>query len=878
MDNSIFRFILRYSARQQVAILLLTLASFPFLYMTLELPKWIVNDAISGTDFPKNVLGIELGQVPYLLLLSGLFLLFVVLNGAFKLHINTMKGRLGERMLRRLRYELYQRVMRFPLPHFRKVSAGEIIPMITAEVEPIGGFIGDAFAQPIFQGGTLLVYIGFIFAQDPFLGAAAIALYPFQGWLIPRLQRKVNQLGKQRVQTMRQISDKIGESVGGIQDIHSNNTIHWHLADIARRFGDVYDIRFEIYRRKFFIKFLNNFINQLTPFFFYSIGGYLVIRGDLSFGALIAVLAAYKDLAGPWKELLDYYQLKEDTRIKYEQVIRQFDVPGLMPADVLNPAIPDEEHLSGSLRFVNVSFGEDGSRILERVTCTIPLDQHTAVLGGAGTDELALLVARLLRPSGGRILLGDEDYARLPQALIGRRVAYVGANTYFFGGDVRDNLLYGLRHRPMRPASYTPEQEAQRQRRAAEAAASGNTLFDPAADWIDYEAAGCDGPESLRRRLLELLDTVDLTDDVYGFGLRGRIDPGQRPDLAAKILEARGTVREKLRDPRLESLVELFDPDRFNTNASVAENLLFGTPVGETFATENMARNPYVLHILDKTGLTREFLETGIKVAREMIELFADLPPGHDFFEQFSFIGSDELPEYQPMVQKAEKSGPGALTPEERQRIMTLPFKLIPARHRLGLVEEDTQARILEARRLFAAELPDDLKPAVEFFDASRYNRASTIQDNILLGKLAYGTAQAGSTVGKLIGAVIDRLNLREEIIEVGLDAPVGIGGSRLSASQRQKLALARALLKDPDLLVLNQATSWLDGVSQNRVHANLLAERKGRGIFWVVHRPAMARSFERVLVLRAGQVAEEGTFEELSRDGTAFSAFLAAE
>src|SRR5690606_27326655 len=54
MDNSIFRFILRYSARQQVAILLLTLASFPFLYMTLELPKWIVNDAISGTDFPKN--------------------------------------------------------------------------------------------------------------------------------------------------------------------------------------------------------------------------------------------------------------------------------------------------------------------------------------------------------------------------------------------------------------------------------------------------------------------------------------------------------------------------------------------------------------------------------------------------------------------------------------------------------------------------------------------------------------------------------------------------------------------------------------------------------------------------------------------------------
>ena len=191
------------------------------------------------------------------------------------------------------------RVIRFPLPRFRKVSQGEIIPMITAEVEPLGGFIGDSIALPVFQGGTLLVYLVFIFMQDPILGAAAVSLYPFQGWLIPRLQRKVNQLGKQRVRAMRQISDRIGESVSGMPEIHAHDTSAWHLADIAHRYGDIYDIRFEIFQRKFFIKFLNNFINQLTPFFFYLIGGYLVIKGSISFGSLVAVLAAYKDLAGP---------------------------------------------------------------------------------------------------------------------------------------------------------------------------------------------------------------------------------------------------------------------------------------------------------------------------------------------------------------------------------------------------------------------------------------------------------------------------------------------------------------------------------------------------------------------------------------------------
>ncbi|MBV5336055.1 ABC transporter ATP-binding protein, partial [bacterium] len=145
--------------------------------------------------------------------------------------------------------------------------------MITAEVEPLGGFIGDAMAVPAFQGGSLLVYLVFIFAQDPVLGLAAVTLYPFQGWLIPRLQRRVNLLGKQRVRAMRGIADRIGDTVAGIREIHAHDATAWHRADIADRLGDVYDIRMEIYQRKFFIKFLNNFINQLTPFFFYAIGG-----------------------------------------------------------------------------------------------------------------------------------------------------------------------------------------------------------------------------------------------------------------------------------------------------------------------------------------------------------------------------------------------------------------------------------------------------------------------------------------------------------------------------------------------------------------------------------------------------------------------------
>jgi ABC-type multidrug transport system fused ATPase/permease subunit len=158
MDRNIFRYILRHSARAQVIILAMTVASFPFLYATLELPKLIINDALADPD-PHRVLGVTFDQIRYLFLLCGLFLILVLVNGAFKYVINVYQGIVGERMLRRLRYELYSRIMRFPLPHFRRVSPGEIVQMINAEVEPLGGFIGSAFALPAFQGGTLLTIL-----------------------------------------------------------------------------------------------------------------------------------------------------------------------------------------------------------------------------------------------------------------------------------------------------------------------------------------------------------------------------------------------------------------------------------------------------------------------------------------------------------------------------------------------------------------------------------------------------------------------------------------------------------------------------------------------------------------------------------------------
>ena len=877
MQKTIYGFIFAHSLRQQILLLLLTFAAFPFLYYSLDLPKTIVNQAINGKDFPKEMLGFEFDQVPYLMVLCVIFLGLVLINGAFKYVINVWKGRLGERMLRRLRYELYSRVLRFPLPHFKRVSQGEIIPMITSEVEPVGGFIGDAVAQPVFQAGQLLTILLFILIQDPILGLAAVALYPFQGWLIPRMQRKVNLLAKDRVRMVRRLSENIGETISGVQEIRVNHGTRYNRAAFSEILGRIYLIRYEIFHRKFVIKFLNNFIGQLTPFFFYLIGGYLVIMGDLSFGALVAVLAAYKDMSAPWKELLLFYQQKEDARIKYEQVIEQFEPPGILDARLqmeegedVPPFAPEDEVIGHSVTYV-----EDGGRtVLESASFRFSLDQKVAILGqgGSGRDELAMILARLLLPVSGRITVAGKDLVQLPDAVVGRRIAYVGPSAYLFSSSIRDNILFGLKYRPGGVAG----EDVAARLIVAESVAAGNPVDDYFADWVDYEAAGVNGPDEMLPLLIEAATKVGLKANLYHFGLRGMIDPKAREDLAGKILSARAALRERLADPKLGELVEPYDPERYNQNASLAENLLFGTPVGPVFDIENLAGNAYVRQVLDKTGLTDELVSVGREVAETMVELFGDVDPGQEIFERYSFIKAEDLPEFQAILNRSGRSGIGSLDKDDRARLLSLTFLLIPARHRLGVLGPDLQARVLEARRMLARDLPEGLRPAIEFFDADRYNAAATLQDNILLGKVAHGHARASDRVAELIGEVIEEVDARREVIEVGLDHRVGIGGGRLGLAQRQKVVIARALIKRPDLLILHDAMGPFDAASRAALLGTILEEREGRGVVWAGDGVPHGDRFDSVMLMQAGRITAQGTYEELKSG--AEGASLAAE
>jgi glucan exporter ATP-binding protein len=158
----------------------------------------------------------------------------------------------------------------------------------------------------------------------------------------------------------------------------------------------------------------------------------------------------------------------------------------------------------------------------------------------------------------------------------------------------------------------------------------------------------------------------------------------------------------------------------------------------------------------------------------------------------------------------------------------------------------------------------------VVFQESLLFNRS--IAENLLAGK-------PDATIDQMRAAAAgaQALDFIERNAD-GFDAIVGERGRSLSGGERQRLSIARALLKDPPILILDEATSALDAATESKVLAALDEVMKHRTTFVIAHRLATIRKATRILVFEAGRIVESGTFDELSRLGGRFSELTKAQ
>lgn len=818
MERTLFAFIWKHSKVQQFMLLGVTLVTFPFLFASLELPKRIVNDAISSDSAIIDLWNYELTQVEYLLVLCVLFLGAVLVSGLLKMRLNTMKGIVAERLLRRLRFQLISRMTRFPKSYFRQTSQGELVSMVTAEAEPMGGLMGDALAQPVFQAGQMITIVMFLFLQSLWFGLAAVALIPLQAWLIPKLQRQINQLNKKRIVQIRHLAAEIGETAAGISDLRVNGGLRLRLAEFSKRLGKLFDIRFQIYQKKFFMKFLNNFITQLTPFFFYSIGGYLAIKGEITVGALVAALAAYKDLSSPWKELLTYYNQVQDMSLRWEIVTERFAPRRMTPDDRFDNPPEDIPHIDGDIHIKDVTVrDDDGNTVLEDITLHIPRGARVAIKTGNAAERSAIaeLLTRETCPIRGSVTIAGEPLTDMHQSVLAARIGYAHSNPYLFDGTLGDNLMMPLRSRP---GTYI-DPNGKPPRWYREALRSGNSGDATDAEWLRPDIAGLESGEDVRGWWFKLVETMGIDEGMFRRALRSRIDPEIHRNTAQRVVDLRPVLWERLQKAGLDKHVYRFDPDAFNPTIPIGGNLLFAAPTRE-IPQQSLVSDGKFIQILHDHNVAAPALEISHGVVELLRQTFGEDGTAHPLFLRLG-IEPEVFARLSAIAARRTEGGDAALSDVDRSTMITVAFLL--SAEQIGEGFPDAfKARIVEIRKSRARQLRKIVKDMFVEIKPDTYFPRLTVAENALYGRVSMFAGADADKIENLISEVMEEYGVRRYVASTIYDMPSGIAGSKLPSVLQERAGFSRAAIKRPDVLILDKVLASHEPAKRQTMRDNL--------------------------------------------------------
>jgi ABC-type multidrug transport system fused ATPase/permease subunit len=815
LKRSMLSWILAGNRMLKVFLMLTVIVVVLIRIIPLEMQKRIVNQAIYLKAFDR------------LLIYCGIYLAAVVTAGALKFLISYLQTIIGQHALTAMRQQLYRHMLSLPLSFFRKTQPGMVVQSFISELATVGDFVGLAVAVPLTSALSLIAFTAYLFWLNPLLAAISFAIYPLALFVLPKLQRRANEENKRRVDQSREFSGKIAEAVSGIHEIHSNAAHHIEISkfDVMARQLQKIRVAWNLYRQG--IKVSSNLFTSFSPFLIFLLGGYLTIKGQIQLGALVAFLSAQERLFDPWKELIDLYQSYQEAAVSYRRTLEYFD---FMPEFATEPTDRQPFELDGNIEIKGLSFTPaEGVQLLNDVNLTLAAGEQLALVGfsGSGKSTLAGCIGQLYKYTAGSVLIGRHEVAELTKRDVAVNIGLVSQTPFIFDGSIQDNLLYGAVSK-MGPGQ--PNSQA--------------VLPD-------------------RDRLIEAIQQTGLFPDVLRFGLNAVLDQDAHGNLIPGLIRIRKKLVRRL-SKALADHVEFFNKDKYLDYATVAQNLTFGSANLEFFREHNLSKNPVFLKFLKDAQLIDALVELGTQLCLQTVDILRALPPDTAFFEQ-SPIRADEFEAYTGVAGLVKQTSRLLTDPGQRNLLLELALRFIPGRHKMVKMPDELKAKILKASQSFRNMITAEHPAAFSFYRKSDYIFSHTILNNLFFGKLKTTNPAVQDAINEHIVQLLIEEDLLETILEIGLQFRVGTRGERLSGGQRQKIAIARAFLKDPGILILDEATAALDNRSQSRIQNVLNTHWKGTAtLVAVVHRLDIIKNFDKIVVMKAGKVAEMGTYEDL--------------
>lgn len=818
MERDPLGFVWRSAPGLHLAVFALLVLAFPLGWIALDLVRVAFDDAIGGAafasspfasflrlqiDLPERVAdrslvlfpGVNLEHAPFVVATATALAAFAFLGALLAILIRGAAAAIEDRVAGRLRRAILDALV--VARASARDEARQAAALAAEGVARNAAGSGTAVIAPLMAGGAIALAFLYALRVDWRFAVSLAVLLALSAILWPARLTVEERSAAARRSAAANLRRALDELVRRLPAVRAHAVARLERARLERELrGWTAPVR-RADLRQAALAGATFFAALLVPAYMLGLAGWLEFATRVTAGEAAAVAVAGLVAVAALTAIMRWRQQLAAARPLFEEIARTLGAFQARGREAGSTALPG----SGALvaRKLAAYDAAKGARIAD-LDLSLALPSHVALVGDAtsGAALLAAVVGGQIDPSGGELTYGGVDLRTADPAERARRLAFAGGEPILIPGSLRQNLAYG-----------SPDPDA----------------------------------SDIEHRVLDAATAAGLDRLIHARGLSGTVDPVREPKLAAALVDARRAVRAALAAEHCEDLVEPFDPERYNHQATVGENILFGVALGDTFREANLPSHPFVRAILEAEGLTKPLAAMGLSIATALVEIFADVPDGHPLFERFSFFSAGERGYFQDLAERQGERRRGAESARDRERLMSLALRYSERRHRLGLLDAELEAKLVAARAAFANLLPTSLKPAIEFYRKDEVCAAASLQDNLLFGRVNYERAGAQALVRRLVRRVLTERGLDHEVMRVGLDSPVDPRGTDLAPDDLAMIDVARCLVRHPDTLIVEHALAGLAPTAAEEALARLRRALVGRGL--VVVLPELSAGME---------------------------------